>query len=37
MKGLFIVGPLTGHDQVVIAAGEGAAVAIEINKRLLDL
>jgi thioredoxin reductase len=37
MKGLFVVGPLTGHDQVVIAAGEGAVVAIEINKRLLDL
>ena len=37
IKGLFIVGPLTGHDQVVIAAGEGAIVAIEINKRLLDL
>jgi thioredoxin reductase (NADPH) len=37
LKGLFIVGPLTGHDQVVIAAGEGAVVAIEINKRLLDL
>jgi HAD superfamily hydrolase (TIGR01509 family) len=37
MKGLFIVGPLTGHDQVVIAAGEGAVVAIEMNKSLLDL
>ncbi|HMK55855.1 MAG TPA: HAD-IA family hydrolase [Dissulfurispiraceae bacterium] len=37
VKGLFIIGPLTGHDQVVIAAGEGAAAAIEINKRLLDL
>lgn len=37
LKGLFILGPLTGHDQVVIAAGEGAAAAIEINKRLLDL
>ncbi|HTZ17290.1 MAG TPA: HAD-IA family hydrolase [Dissulfurispiraceae bacterium] len=37
LKGLFIVGPLTGHDQVAIAAGEGATSAIEINKRLLDL
>ena len=37
MKGLYILGPLTGHDQVVIAAGEGATAAIEINKRLLDL
>ncbi|MDA8101196.1 MAG: NAD(P)/FAD-dependent oxidoreductase [Nitrospiraceae bacterium] len=38
LAGLFIVGPLnTGNDQVVIAAGEGAVAAIEINKRLLDL
>ncbi len=37
LKGLFILGPLTGHDQVVIAAGEGATAAIEINKALLDL
>jgi thioredoxin reductase (NADPH) len=38
LSGLFIVGPLnTGNDQVVIAAGEGAVAAIEINKRLLDL
>jgi len=36
--GLFIVGPLnTGNDQVIIAAGEGAVAAIEVNKRLLDL
>jgi len=37
IKGLFIVGTMTGHDQVVIAAGEGATAAIEINKRLLNL
>ncbi|MGE5238167.1 MAG: NAD(P)/FAD-dependent oxidoreductase [Chloroflexota bacterium] len=38
VSGLYIVGPLnTGHDQVVIAAGEGAVAAIEINKMLLDL
>ncbi len=37
LKGLFIIGPMTGHDQVAIAAGEGATAAIEINKRLLDL
>ncbi|MGO9614409.1 MAG: NAD(P)/FAD-dependent oxidoreductase [Dissulfurispiraceae bacterium] len=38
VRGLYIVGPLnTGHDQVVIAAGEGAVAAIEINKNLLDL
>lgn|SRR5208283_193199 len=38
VRGLYIVGPLnTGHDQVVIAAGEGAVAAIEINKSLLDL
>jgi thioredoxin reductase (NADPH) len=37
MRGLYIVGPLnTGHDQIVIAAGEGAVAAIDINKRLLD-
>jgi len=37
LKGLFIVGPLnTGQDQVVIAAGEGAVAAIEINRRLLE-
>ncbi len=35
---LYIVGPLnTGNDQVVIAAGEGAHSAIEINKRLLEI
>ena len=38
LAGLYIVGPLnTGHDQAIIAAGEGAVAAIEINKRLLDL
>jgi thioredoxin reductase (NADPH) len=37
LKGLYIVGPLnTGQDQVVIAAGEGAVAAIDINKRLLE-
>lgn len=35
--GLYIVGPLnTGNDQVVIAAGEGAVAAIDINKRLFE-
>ena len=35
---LYIVGHLnTGNDQVVIAAGEGAVAAIEINKRLLEI
>jgi len=38
LDGLYIVGPLnTGHDQAIIAAGEGAVAAIEINKRLLDV
>jgi len=38
LAGLFIVGPLnTGNDQVVIAAGEGAVAAIEVNKRLVEL
>lgn len=37
LSGLYIVGPLnTGHDQVVIAAGEGAVAAIELNKRLIE-
>ena len=37
VHGLYIVGPLnTGNDQVVIAAGEGAVAAIDINKRLFD-
>jgi thioredoxin reductase (NADPH) len=38
LDGLYIVGPLnTGHDQAIIAAGEGAVAAIEINKKLLDI
>ncbi len=38
LAGLFIAGPLnTGNDQVVIAAGEGAVAAIEVNKRLVEL
>jgi thioredoxin reductase (NADPH) len=37
LRGLYIVGPLnTGQDQVIIAAGEGAAAAMDINKRLLE-
>jgi thioredoxin reductase (NADPH) len=38
LTGLYIVGPLnTGNDQVVIAAGQGAIAAIDINKRLLEI
>lgn len=38
LSGLYIVGPLnTGHDQVVIAAGEGAVAALDIKSRLLEL
>lgn len=38
LDGLYIVGPLnTGHDQAIIAAGEGAVAAIEINKKLLNI
>jgi len=38
LRGLFVVGPLnTGQDQAIIAAGEGAVAAIEINHRLLEL
>ncbi|MEW6001599.1 MAG: NAD(P)/FAD-dependent oxidoreductase [Nitrospirota bacterium] len=37
LSGLYIVGPLnTGKDQVIIAAGEGAVAAIDINRRLLQ-
>lgn len=38
MDGLYIVGPLnTGNDQAIIAAGEGATAAIDMNKRLLNI
>ena len=37
LSGLYIVGPLNqGHDQAIIAAGEGAVAAIDIKKRLLE-
>jgi thioredoxin reductase (NADPH) len=36
LTGLYIVGPLTGNDQAIIAAGEGASAAIDIKKRLLE-
>jgi thioredoxin reductase (NADPH) len=37
LNGLYIVGPLnTGNDQAVIAAGEGAVAAIDINKRMFE-
>lgn len=38
LPGLFAVGSLRqGHGQAIIAAGQGAATAIEINQRLLQL
>jgi thioredoxin reductase (NADPH) len=37
LSGLYIVGPITRNDQAIIAAGEGAVAAIDINKRLLQL
>jgi thioredoxin reductase (NADPH) len=38
VRGLYVVGPLNqGNDQAVIAAGEGAVAAIDINKRLFEL
>ncbi len=37
LSGLYIVGPLTGNDQAIIAAGEGALAAIDIKKRLLEM
>lgn len=36
LNGLYILGPLTGNDQAIIAAGEGATAAIDIKKRLLE-
>lgn len=36
LSGLYILGPLTGNDQAIIAAGEGASAAIAINKSLLE-
>jgi thioredoxin reductase (NADPH) len=36
ISGLYILGPLTGNDQAIIAAGEGASAAIDIKKRLLE-
>ncbi|MGE5892457.1 MAG: NAD(P)/FAD-dependent oxidoreductase [bacterium] len=37
LSGLYIVGPLNeGNDQAIIAAGEGAVAAIDINKRLIE-
>jgi len=37
LNGLYIVGPLTGNDQVVVAAGEGAIAALDMKKRLLEM
>jgi thioredoxin reductase (NADPH) len=37
LSGLYIIGPLTRNDQAIIAAGEGAMAAIDINKRLLQM
>jgi thioredoxin reductase (NADPH) len=35
LPGLYIVGPLTGNDQAIIAAGQGAAAAIDLKGKLL--
>ena len=38
LPGLYVVGALrTGHSQAIIAAGQGAVTAIDINQRLLEL
>jgi thioredoxin reductase (NADPH) len=38
VRNLYVVGSLrTGNPQVIIAAGQGAAAAIEINKQLLTI
>jgi len=36
LSGLYVVGPLTGSDQAVVAAGEGALAAMDINGRLFE-
>jgi thioredoxin reductase (NADPH) len=38
LRGLYVVGAMkTGHSQAIIAAGQGATAAIDINQRLLEL
>ena len=37
VPGLYIVGPLAGNDQAIIAADEGAMAAIDLNKRLIEM
>lgn len=38
LRGLYVVGALrTGHTQAIIAAGQGAVTAIDINRCLLEL
>jgi len=37
LSGLYIVGPLAGDYQVVVAAGEGAIAALDMKKRLLEM
>jgi thioredoxin reductase (NADPH) len=37
LDGLYIVGPLAGNDQAIIAAGEGAIAALDLKKRLLEM
>lgn len=38
VRGLYVVGALrTGHSQAIIAAGQGAVAAIDINRRLLEI
>lgn len=37
VSGLYLVGPLVGSDQVVVAAGEGALAALDMKKRLIEM
>ncbi len=38
LPGLYVVGAMKqGHSQAIIAAGQGAAAAIDINQKLLEL
>ena len=37
VQGLYIIGPLAGSDQAIVAAGEGAIAAMDLNKRLIEV
>ncbi len=37
VRGLYIIGPLAGSDQAIVAAGEGAIAAMDLNKWLIEI